>query len=140
MIVHYGKTLIELFDETIVMNIYTTKNHNSFGKEYMVEKFNSVFNINITYGYFKNKLDEFKKNCKRWKALMSFIGILVDPATSMIYASDAWWKERELRCKIIKVFNRKPPYFWNVMREDDLRGSDTDSGDMLETQIPETQE
>ncbi|CAH2061063.1 unnamed protein product [Thlaspi arvense] len=158
---------MKLFDEAIAMNNYTTKNHNSFGREYMVEKFNTAFNINITYGYFKNKLDEFKKNYKRWKALMSFIDISVDPEASMIYASDAWWKERELGCKITKAFNRKPPDFWDVMvqcfilhdvqsqsphsagqrrrklvneHEDDFHGSDTDRGDMLETLVPETQE
>ncbi|CAH2047012.1 unnamed protein product, partial [Thlaspi arvense] len=70
-------------------------------------------------------------------------------------------------CKITKAFNRKPPNFWDVMVqcfvlhdvqsqsqhsagqrrrelinecEDDLHGSDTDSGDMPETQVHETQE
>lgn len=77
------------------MNNYTLKNPNAIGREYMVDKFNKAFNMNITYDYFKNKLDDFKKNYKRWKALMNSTGISVDPDTSMIYASDAWWKERE---------------------------------------------
>jgi len=51
------------------MNNYTLKNPTAIGREYMVEKFNIAFNMNITYSFFKNKLDKFKKSYKRWKAL-----------------------------------------------------------------------
>ncbi|CAH2070923.1 unnamed protein product, partial [Thlaspi arvense] len=63
------------------MNNYTTKNLDLFGRVYMVEK---------------TSLMNSKQNYKRWKALMSFTDISVDPQTSMIYASDAWWKKHEL--------------------------------------------
>ncbi|XP_048635561.1 uncharacterized protein LOC111215893 [Brassica napus] len=154
------KTLIQLFDEALSRDNYTLNNPSASGREYMVEKFNRAFNMNITYAFFKNKLDEFKKKYKRWKTLMNYTGISVDPDTSMIYASDTWWKERENGCKLTKSLNRKPPEFWNVMvrclalhdvqsqsqhsarlRREELinrRGVDesyTDSGD-----IPQTQE
>jgi len=51
--------------------------------------------MNITYVFFKNKLDEFKKSYKRWKFLTHKTGITVDPETSMIFASDVWWREQE---------------------------------------------
>ncbi|KAL1188032.1 hypothetical protein V5N11_024431 [Cardamine amara subsp. amara] len=76
------------------MNNYTLKHPTTIGIEYMVKKFNQAFNMNITYGFFKNKLDEFKKYFKRWKTLMNSTGISVDSDTSMIYASDTWWKEK----------------------------------------------
>ena len=63
--------------------------------EYMVEKFNLAFNMNITYRFFKNKLDEFKKSYKMWKFLMKSTGISVDPETSMIYTSPEWWDNHE---------------------------------------------
>ena len=37
---------------------------------------------------------------------MSFTGISVDPDTSMIYASEAWWKEREV-VSIHNFYNSK---------------------------------
>ncbi|KAF8113610.1 hypothetical protein N665_0047s0018 [Sinapis alba] len=40
------------------MNNYTLKNPSDAGREYMVDKFNKAFNMNITYVFFKNKLDE----------------------------------------------------------------------------------
>ena len=84
-----------MFDEAIAMNNYTLKNPTAIGREYMVENFNIAFNMNITYGFFKNKLDEFKKSYKRWKALTHKTGITVDPNTSFINASNAWWTEQE---------------------------------------------
>ncbi|XP_019088008.1 PREDICTED: uncharacterized protein LOC104724706 [Camelina sativa] len=98
------------------MNNYTLKNPTAIGREYMVEKFNQAFNMNITYGFFKNKLDEFKKIYKRWKVLTHKTGITVDHDTSMIYASDSWWKDQEFGCKVTKSLNRKPPQFWDVMQ------------------------
>lgn len=61
----------------------------------MVDKFNRACNMNITYVFFLNKLDELKKHYKRWMTLMNYNGISVDLDTSMIYASDTWWKEHE---------------------------------------------
>ncbi|KAG2303852.1 hypothetical protein Bca52824_032503 [Brassica carinata] len=164
------KTLIQLFDEALYMNKYTLKHPNAMGREYMVEKFNLAFNMDVNYGFFKNKLDEFKKIYKRWKTLMNSTGISVDPDTSVLYASDAWWKDREYGCKLTKGLNRKPPEFWDVMvrclalhdvqlqsqhsarqRREELNNasavdeecedeSDTDSGDIQHTQVNETQE
>ncbi|CAH2065336.1 unnamed protein product [Thlaspi arvense] len=120
----------QLFDEAMVMNNYTTKNPNPFGREYMVEKFNSAFNMNITY---------------------------VGPEISMIYASDAWWKEHELlRMQNNKGFQPTTPRFLGCdgailthsagqrrrelinEREDSLYGSDTDSGRFGGTSRPST--
>ena len=58
----------------------------------MVDKFNKTLNMNIIYGFFKNRFDEFNFFYKKWKMLMSFTSISVDPD---IYASDSWCKERE---------------------------------------------
>jgi len=85
-----------LFDHAISMNNYTLKDPTPLGREYMVEKFNLAFNMNINYLFFKNKLDEFKKAYKRWKFLMTSTGVSVDSETSMISASDSWWKGHEL--------------------------------------------
>jgi len=56
----------------------------------MVEKFNQAFNMNITYVFFKNKLDEFKLFYKRWRFLTHKTDIIVDPQILMIFASDIW--------------------------------------------------
>ncbi|VVA98455.1 unnamed protein product [Arabis nemorensis] len=61
----------------------------------MVEKFNLAYNMNVNYGFFKNKHDEFKKAYKRWKFLMKSTGIRVDPETSIIDAPDEWWEAHE---------------------------------------------
>ncbi|CAN7004626.1 unnamed protein product, partial [Brassica oleracea var. botrytis] len=74
---------------------YTLKDPTALGRDYIVEQFNLAFNMNITYGFFKNKLDEFKKSYKMWKFLMKSTGISVDPETSMIYASPEWWDNHE---------------------------------------------
>ncbi|CAH8278714.1 unnamed protein product [Arabidopsis lyrata] len=96
-------------------------------------------------------------------------GISVDTTTSVISASNSWWKEREV-CKIVKSFKRKPPELWDVMqrcfilydvhsqpqfsvnqRREQLRndGLDNDEGhvyfetydgDMQDSQVPEPQE
>ncbi|CAF1969619.1 unnamed protein product [Brassica napus] len=111
------KKLIELFDHAISMNKYTLKDPTALGRDYIVEQFNLAFNMNITYGFFKNKLDEFKKSYKMWKFLMKSTGISVDPETSMIYASPEWWDNHEAGCKLTKSFNREPPKFWDIMLE-----------------------
>jgi len=84
-----------LFDEAIAMNNYTLKHPTSIGRDYMVEKFNQVFNMNRTYVFFKNKDDELKKSYKGWKFLTHKTSISVDSKTSMIFAYDVWWRERE---------------------------------------------
>ncbi|VYS59084.1 unnamed protein product [Arabidopsis thaliana] len=116
------------------------------------------------------RLDEFKKSYKKWKALTHKTGITVDPDTSFINASDAWWTEQEFGCKLTKNLNRKPPVFWDVMQrclvlhdvqsqsqhsacqrreqlihehgvdEEGEDYSDSDSGNMPQTEVPETQE
>ncbi|WZY78074.1 hypothetical protein YC2023_024458 [Brassica napus] len=73
------KKLIELFDHAISMNKYTLKDPTAHGRDYIVEQFNLAFNMNITYGFFKNKLDEFKKSYKMLKFLMKSTGISLDP-------------------------------------------------------------
>ncbi|CAA0384198.1 unnamed protein product [Arabidopsis thaliana] len=62
------------------------------------------------------RLDEFKKSYKKWKALTHKTGITVDPDTSFINASDAWWTEQEFGCKLTKNLNRKSSVFWDVMQ------------------------
>ncbi|KAH0877724.1 hypothetical protein HID58_065118, partial [Brassica napus] len=89
------KKLIELFDHAISMNKYTLKDPTALGRDYIVEQFNLAFNMNITYGFFKNKLDEFKKSYKMWKFLMKSTGIS--------------------GCRLTKSFNREPPKFWDIM-------------------------
>ncbi|AAG28298.1 hypothetical protein [Arabidopsis thaliana] len=120
------------------MNNYTLKNPTAIGREYML--------------------------------LRTKTGITVDPDTSFINASDAWWTEQEFGCKLTKSLNRKPPVFWDVMQrclvvhdvqsqsqhsarqrreqlihehgvdEEGEDYSDSDSGNMPQTEVPETQE
>ncbi|XP_010435895.1 PREDICTED: heat shock protein DDB_G0288861-like [Camelina sativa] len=45
---------------------------------------------------------------------MGSTGITVDPITSVINASESWWKDREV-CKIVHAFRRKPPQGWEIM-------------------------
>ncbi|CAN6999554.1 unnamed protein product [Brassica rapa subsp. trilocularis] len=96
-------------------------------------------------------------------------GISVDPITSVISASDSWWKDREVD-RIVKSFKRKPPELWEVMQrcfilydvqsqsqyslhqrreelmndgqnhDEDHLYSETYGGDMQHTEVPETQE
>ncbi|KAG2291180.1 hypothetical protein Bca52824_037849 [Brassica carinata] len=72
------KKLIELFDHAISMNKYTLKDPTALGRDYIVEQFNLAFNKNITYGFFKNKLDEFKKSYKMWKFLMKSTDLIME--------------------------------------------------------------
>ncbi|CAN7058704.1 unnamed protein product [Brassica rapa subsp. trilocularis] len=46
---------------------------------------------------------------------MTSTGITVDLETSMICASNEWWKARESVCKITRSLKRQPPPFWDVM-------------------------
>ncbi|KAJ4881877.1 Uncharacterized protein Rs2_38932 [Raphanus sativus] len=91
------------------------------------------------------------------------------PTTSVIYASESWWKDREVD-RIVKSFKRKPPEHWDVMQrcfilydvqsqsqyslhqrreeltndgqnnDEDHLHSKTYGGGMQHTQVPETQE
>ncbi|CAF1992099.1 unnamed protein product [Brassica oleracea] len=89
------------------MNDYTLKDPTVLGREYMVDKFNRAFNLNINYAFFKNKLDDFKKAYKKWKFLMTSTGITVDPETSKMYASDEWWEAHPTRLPSRRVFHKE---------------------------------
>uniref|UniRef100_A0A0D3CI36 Myb/SANT-like domain-containing protein n=1 Tax=Brassica oleracea var. oleracea TaxID=109376 RepID=A0A0D3CI36_BRAOL len=152
------------------MSDYRFKGPTPAARKFLVDKFNQEFNINVTYHFFKEKLDQFKRKYKKYKHLMkNSTGISVDPTTSVISASDSWWKDREVDM-IVKSFKRKPPELWDVMqrcfilydiqsqsqyslhqRREELMNdgqnndegyyySETYGGDMQHTQIPETQE
>ncbi|KAG2311577.1 hypothetical protein Bca52824_023134 [Brassica carinata] len=152
------------------MNKYRLKDPLPHGKEFIVEKFNQEFNLDINYKFFREKLDQMKRKYKKYTSLMqNSTGISVNPVTSVIFASDSWWKDREV-CKIIKSFKRKPPEFWDTMQrcfrlydvrsqsqysvnqrreeimnegvanEESYLHSETFGDDMQETQVPETQE
>ncbi|KAL0885491.1 hypothetical protein Bca101_009474 [Brassica carinata] len=98
------------------MSDYRFKDPTPAGKELIVDKFNQMFNINVNYRFFKEKLDQLKRKYKKYKHLMkNSTGISVDPTTSVISASDSWWKDREVD-RIVKSFKRKPPELWDVMQ------------------------
>ncbi|KAH0866161.1 hypothetical protein HID58_083372, partial [Brassica napus] len=160
------RVFIELYDRAISMSDYRFKDPTSAGKEFVVAKFNQMYNISVNYRFFKEKLDQLKRKYKKYKHLMkNSTGILVDPTTSVISASDSWWKDREVD-RIVKSFKRKPPELWDVMqrcfvlydvqsqsqyslhqrREELLNDgqnndeTETYGGDMQDTQVQETQE
>ncbi|CAN6885497.1 unnamed protein product [Brassica oleracea] len=158
--------LLELYDQAADMNNYRIKDLTPFGKQFMVEQFNKEFQLDITYKFFKEKLDTMKKKYKKYKELLSSTGISVDLITSEIDASESWWKDREA-CKIVHVFRRKPPHGWDIMercfrlynvqsqsqysasqRREEMRNEetnedmlyeDTNGGEMSDDQDPETQ-
>ncbi|CAN6912392.1 unnamed protein product [Brassica oleracea] len=152
------------------MNYYRLKDPSPLGKEFIVDKFNQEFNIDINYKFFREKLDQMKRKYKKYTGLMqNSTGISVDPVTSVISASDSWWNDREV-CRIIKSFKRKPPEFWDIMQrcfklydvrsqsqysvnqrreemmneglanDESHMDSETFADDMPQTQVPETQE
>lgn len=85
-----------MYDEALAMNNYSLKDPTPYGRDFITRKFNEEFNMNVSYKFFKEKLDNFKKKYKKWKALMkTSTGISVDPTTSMISASEQWWKDHE---------------------------------------------
>ncbi|CAN6904011.1 unnamed protein product [Brassica oleracea var. botrytis] len=87
---------IELYDRAIAMGDYRFKDSTPAGREFLVDKFNQTFNCNVNYRFFKEKLDQLKRKYKKYKHLMkNSTGISVDPITSVISASDSWWKDRE---------------------------------------------
>ncbi|KAH0899143.1 hypothetical protein HID58_048711 [Brassica napus] len=158
--------LLELYDQAVDMNNYRIKDPTPFGKQFMVEQFNKEFQLDITYKFFKEKLDTMKKKYKKYKELLSSTGISVDPITSEIDASKSWWKDREA-CKIVHAFRRKPPHGWDIMERcfrlynvqsqsqysasqrreemkneetnEDMLYEDTNGGEMSDDQDPETQ-
>jgi len=48
------------------MNNYHLKDPIPLGKEFLVEKFNEKFNLNINYRFFKEKLNQLKKKYKKY--------------------------------------------------------------------------
>ncbi|CAF2088365.1 unnamed protein product [Brassica napus] len=160
------RVFIELYDRAISMSDYRFKDPTSAGKEFVIAKFNQMYNISVNYRFFKEKLDQLKRKYKKYKHLMkNSTGISVDPTTSVISASDSWWKDREVD-RIVKSFKRKPSELWDVMqrcfvlydvqsqsqyslhqrREELLNDgqnndeTETYGGDMQDTQVQETQE
>jgi len=83
------------------MSDYCFKDPTPAAREFLVDKFNQEFNISVTYRFFKEKLDQLKRKYKKYKHLMkNSTGILVDLTTSVISASDSWWKDREVSTTI----------------------------------------
>ncbi|KAF3583586.1 hypothetical protein F2Q69_00030942 [Brassica cretica] len=93
------------------MSDYRFKDPTSAGKEFVVAKFNQMYNISVNYRFFKEKLDQLKRKYKKYKHLMkNSTGISVDPTTSVISASDSWWKDREVSTNNI-------PYNQNIFKK-----------------------
>ena len=91
------RVFIELYDRAIVVGDYRFKDPTPAGREFLIHKFNQTFNCNVNYRFFKEKLDQLKRKYKKYKHLMkNSTGISVDPITSVISASDSWWKDREV--------------------------------------------
>ncbi|CAN6922737.1 unnamed protein product, partial [Brassica oleracea] len=163
------RIFLELYDQALAMNYYRLKDPSPLGKKFIVDKFNQEFNLDINYKFFREKLDQMKRKYKKYTGLMqNSTGISVDPVTSVISASDSWWKDREV-CRIIKSFKRKPPEFWDIMQrcfklydvcsqsqysvnqrreemmneglanDESHMDSETFADDMPQTQVPETQ-
>ncbi|KAL1220675.1 hypothetical protein V5N11_003378 [Cardamine amara subsp. amara] len=107
---------LEWYDQALAMNNYHLKDPTHVSKKFVVDKFNEEFGLNITYKFFKEKLDQLKKIYKKYLGLMDSTGIMVDHITSEISASESWWKDREVICKIVHSFKRKPPQLWDVMQ------------------------
>lgn len=91
------RIFLELYDQALAMNYYRLKDPSALGKEFIVDKFNQEFNLDINYKFFREKLDQMKRKYKKYTGLMqNSTGISVDPVTSVISASDSWWKDREV--------------------------------------------
>ncbi|KAH0939031.1 hypothetical protein HID58_006492 [Brassica napus] len=93
----HTKTTLRLFDEALSRNNYILKNPSANGREYMVDKFNRAFNMNIS------KLDEFKKKYKGWKNLMIYIGMQIkkkfEPKTARVFGCEGTMS-RITRCTL----------------------------------------
>ncbi|CAN6885039.1 unnamed protein product, partial [Brassica oleracea] len=133
------RVFIELYDRAIAMSDYRFKGPTPAARKFLVDKFNQEFNINVTYHFFKEKLDQFKRKYKKYKHLMkNSTGISVDPTTSVISASDSWWKDRESQ---YSLHQRREELMNDGQNNDEgYYYSETYGGDMQHTQIPETQE
>ncbi|CAF2056865.1 unnamed protein product [Brassica oleracea var. botrytis] len=133
------RILIELYDRAIAMSDYCFKDPTPAAREFLVDKFNQEFNISVTYRFFKEKLDQLKRKYKKYKHLMkNYTGISVDPTTSVISASDSWWKDRESQ---YSLHQRREELMNNGQNNDEGHYySETYGGEMQHTQIPETQE
>uniref|UniRef100_A0A0D3CIM3 Myb/SANT-like domain-containing protein n=1 Tax=Brassica oleracea var. oleracea TaxID=109376 RepID=A0A0D3CIM3_BRAOL len=116
--------LLELYDQAADMNNYRIKDPTPFGKQFMVEQFNKEFQLDITYKFFKEKLDTIKKKYKKYKELLSSTGISVDLITSEIDASESCQRREEMR---------------NEETNEDMLYEDTNGGEMSDDQDPETQ-
>nr|VDD53680.1 unnamed protein product [Brassica oleracea] len=110
---------LELYDEAVKMNNYRIKDPTSFAKQFMVEKFNEEFGLDINYKFFKEKLDTLKKKYKKYRELLTSTGISVDPITSEIDASDSWWKDREVILQRVIRFKFLVQEFNNKSEEDE---------------------
>ncbi|XP_013589126.1 PREDICTED: uncharacterized protein LOC106297436 [Brassica oleracea var. oleracea] len=121
------------------MSDYCFKDPTPAAREFLVDKFNQEFNISVTYRFFKEKLDQLKRKYKKYKHLMkNYTGISVDPTTSVISASDSWWKDRESQ---YSLHQRREELMNNGQNNDEGHYySETYGGEMQHTQIPETQE
>ncbi|XP_013639845.1 PREDICTED: uncharacterized protein LOC106345136 [Brassica oleracea var. oleracea] len=117
------------------MNNYRIKDPTPFGKQFMVEQFNKEFQLDITYKFFKEKLDTIKKKYKKYKELLSSTGISVDLITSEIDASESWWKDRESQYSA----SQRREEMRNEETNEDMLYEDTNGGEMSDDQDPETQ-
>ncbi|EOA12332.1 hypothetical protein CARUB_v10007928mg, partial [Capsella rubella] len=111
------------YDQTIAINNYRCKDPTPFQREFLVEKFNKEFDLNINYQFFKEKLDELKRKYKKYKQLMqNSTGITVDPVTSVISASNSWWKDRESQ---YSVHQRREELMNEGINDDETQVSET---------------
>ncbi|VVB00620.1 unnamed protein product [Arabis nemorensis] len=90
------RMFLDLCDQGIAMNTYRIKDLSPFAKEFIVQKFNEEFHLNISYKFFKEKLDQLKRKYKKYSIMLKSTGIVVDPITSVISAYESWWKDREV--------------------------------------------
>ncbi|EFH46816.1 hypothetical protein ARALYDRAFT_493748, partial [Arabidopsis lyrata subsp. lyrata] len=121
------------------MGNYRFKYPTPLGREFIVDKFNKEFNLNVNYRFFKEKLDQLKRKYKKYKHLMKdSTGISVDTTTSVISASNSWWQEREPQFSV----NQRREQLRNDCLDNDEGHIyfETYDGDMQDSQVPETQE
>jgi len=79
------------------MGNYRFKDPTILDREFILDKFNKEFNLNINYQFVKENLDQLKRKYKKYKELMkNSTGISVDTTTSVISTSNSWWQEREV--------------------------------------------
>ncbi|XP_023633698.1 uncharacterized protein LOC111829246 [Capsella rubella] len=119
------------------MNNYFFKDPTPFGREFLVEKFNKEFNVNINYRFFKKNLDQLKRKYKKYKQLMqNSTGISVDPVTSVISASNSWWKDRESQ---YSVHQRREELMNEGINDDETQVSKTQKNEEVPASIVQQQ-